>query len=166
MLTPDEMRFAMDDARRRHSAIVDLLGANDRQMLGFLQLYVALTAAAVSGGAAIVFGPASALPKALGIGLLAFAAPLVVGAVFALLAGWPSDVNLPGRDADFWLWANEDNIDFPRAFRAYMETLSEKTRSNSALNLRLARRAYIAKLLGAAAPFVALAAALIARLVG
>jgi hypothetical protein len=53
VLAPEEMRFALDDARRQHTAVVDPLAANDRQALGFLQLYVALAGGALSGGAAI-----------------------------------------------------------------------------------------------------------------
>ncbi len=150
--SPEELRFALDDARRRHSAVVDLIAANDRQALGFLQLYVALAGGALSGATAIIFSVSTTLPRALGMGLLGFAASLVLGAVLCMAAVWPSDINLPGRKPDFWIWAN--GVSAEEAYFAYLKNLEVKERQNSKLNARLSKLMLGAKLLGVAAPIV------------
>jgi hypothetical protein len=154
-LATEDLRFALDDARRRHSAVVDLLAANDRQALGFLQLYVALAGGALSGAAAIVLSPANSFPKALGYGLFGFAGPLIFGAMFCMAAVWPSNINLPGRKPDFWIWANE--VSAEQAFLEYLNNLTAKEAQNSSLNFRLSRLMTYAKMLGVAAPIVGLA---------
>jgi hypothetical protein len=155
-LATEDLRFALDDARRRHSAVVDLLAANDRQALGFLQLYVALAGGALSGGAAIVLSTTNTLPKALGYGLLGFAAPVILGAMFCMAAVWPSKISLPGRKPDFWVWANE--VTAETAYLAYLENLAVKEAQNTRLNFRLSRLMTCAKALGVAAPIIALIA--------
>lgn len=155
-LAPEDMRFALDDARRRHTAVVDLIAANDRQALGFLQLYVALAGGALSGGAAIALSSANTFPKALGYGLFGFAVPLILGAMFCMASIWPSDISLPGRKPDFWMWANE--VTGETAYLAYLENLAVKEAQNTRLNMRLSRLMLIAKAMGVAAPVVALIA--------
>lgn len=153
-LAPEDMRFALDDARRRHAAVVELLAANDRQALGFLQLYVALAGGALSGAAAIVLSTTNTLPKALGYGLFGFAMPLILGTVFCMASIWPSNISLPGRKPDFWIWANE--VTAEDAYLAYLKNLAIKEAENSCLNMRLSRLMLWAKALGVAAPIVAL----------
>lgn len=155
-MAPEDLRFALDDARRRHAAVVDLLAANDRQALGFLQLYVALAGGALSGGAAIVLSATTSLPRPLGFGLFGFALPVVIGAVFCMAAVWPSDINLPGRKPDFWKWANK--VPAEEAYMAYLDNLSVKEAQNSRLNMRLSQLMTWAKGLGVAAPIIALMA--------
>lgn len=155
-LAPEDMRFALDDARRRHTAVVDLLAANDRQALGFLQLYVALAGGALSGGAAIALATASTFPKALGYGLFGFAVPLILGAMFCMASIWPSNINLPGRKPDFWVWANE--VTAQEAYLAYLQNLSVKEAQNTRLNVKLSRLMLVAKAFGVAAPVVAIIA--------
>lgn len=162
--TAEELRFALDDARRRHSAVVDLLASNDRQALSFLQLYVALAGGALSGGAAILFSTVTSFPRPLGFGLFGFAAPVVIGAVFCMIAVWPSDINLPGRKADFWIWAND--VSSEEAYIAYLRNLAIKEAQNSDLNAKCGRFMLLAKLMGVAAPIAAIAACALAFRLG
>lgn len=149
-LAPDDLKFAIDDARRRHSAVVEIIAGTDRQALGMLQLYVALAGGALSGGAAIVFSATSSFPKILGYGLFGFAGPLILGAMFCMAALWPTTINLPGRKPDFWLWANE--VTAEEAYFAYLKNLEIKEEQNTRLNYRLSRLMLCAKGLGVAAP--------------
>jgi hypothetical protein len=147
------MRFALDDARRRHSAVVDLIAANDRQALSFLQIYVAMAGGALSGAAAILLSASNTLPRPLGFGLIGFALPVTIGAMLCMAAVWPSNISLPGRKPDFWIWANE--VTAETAYLAYLENLAIKEAQNTRLNLRLSRLMTIAKMLGVAAPIIA-----------
>jgi hypothetical protein len=154
-LGPEDLRFAADDARRRHTAVVDLILANDRHVLGFLQLYVALAGGALSGAAAILLSSASSFPRALGFGLLGFAVPIAIGAVMCMAIIWASNINLPGRKPDFWLWATDETPE--RVYTAYLKNLEIKEAANSELNTKLSRWTTIAKALGVAAPITAIA---------
>lgn len=157
-MEPEDMRFAMNDVRERHKAVVTLLADNDKQALSFLQVYVALAGAAISGGAAIVLPKSTEIPLQLGYGLLGFGVTLVIGAILCLAAVWPSDVNLPGRKADFWLWAMESDPNL--VFQRYLENLQQKEIQNSKLNARCAKLMMAAKCLGVLSPIIAFCFAL------
>lgn len=159
-LAPEDLRFAADDARRRHTAVVDLIAANDRQVLGFLQLYVALSGGALSGAAAILFATSTIFPKALGYGLLGFAAPVSIGAMICMIVVWASDINLPGRKPDFWLWAKDETPE--RTYVAYLENLALQEAKNSKLNIRLSRLTTAAKASGVLAPITGFLAGILA----
>lgn len=161
-LSPEDMRFALNDARERHKATIDLITGIDRQALSFLQLYVTLSGAALSGAGVILLASAPAYPRALGIGLLAFAMPIVAGAVLSMITIWPGDINLPGRDPDFWQWANGDLVTTEHAYRQYLDNLAVKARQNMKLNARLSNLMLAAKMAGVAAPIIGLVAAGIA----
>lgn len=161
-LAPDDMRFALNDARERHKATIDLICGIDRQALSFLQLYVTLSGAALSGAGVILLSSGSSYPRALGIGLLAFAAPIVLGAVLSIITIWPRDINLPGRDPDFWQWANGDLVATEHAYRQYLDNLAVKAKQNISLNSRLSNLMLTAKIAGVTAPIAGLGAAFVA----
>jgi hypothetical protein len=48
MLTHEQWRFAIEDARARHEAILTLIYATDRQAMSMLSLYVTLGLATAS----------------------------------------------------------------------------------------------------------------------
>ncbi|MFT4117496.1 hypothetical protein [Bradyrhizobium sp.] len=149
-LAPEDLKFAVDDARRRHAAVVDLIAASDRQSLGFLQLYVALAGGAFSGAAAILLPTVGTMPRPLGFGLLGFALPLTVGAVLCMIAVWPSNINLPGRTPNFWIWALRHEAE--EVYLAYLDNLQVKEKQNSDLNRKQGRYMLAAKIAGVAAP--------------
>ena len=49
MLESQELRYACDVAQKRHSALVDLIYNTDRMAMGFMQLYITLASATISG---------------------------------------------------------------------------------------------------------------------
>ncbi|MBR0752513.1 hypothetical protein JQ604_09970 [Bradyrhizobium jicamae] len=153
-LSVEDLRFAVNDARERHKATVDLIGRIDQQALSLLQLYVTLAGAALSGAGVILLSAQSGYPRALGFGLIGFAAPLVFGAVLCVATIWPAAVNLPGRDPDFWLWATHDGVQAQDVYRSYLEALAPKAKQNVELNLRMSRLMLVAKIAGIAAPLL------------
>ncbi len=163
-LSPEDMRFAMNDARERHKGIVDLIYAGDRQALGVLQLYIALAVASLSGAAVILLSTANTLPRPLGFGLGGFAVMIAIGAVCALITMWPSRLRLSGRDPDFWEWASHPEVTPEQSFRAYLASTEENLAINRATNDRMARAMLSAKCAGAAAPIIGAACGTIALL--
>jgi hypothetical protein len=161
-LSLDDMRFALNDARERHKATIDLIIGIDRQALSFLQLYVTLAGAALSGAGVILLSTTSNYPRALGVGLLAFAAPLLIGAILCIITIWPAKISPPGRDPDFWQWADREDISTDVAYRAYLTNLTVKAKQNDLLNVRLSNWMLAAKTAGIAAPLLGFFAAGIA----
>lgn len=151
-MTAEELRFAILDARERHKSAVETIASIDRQALSLLQLYVTLAAAALTGAGAILLNPASTYPHALGMGLTAFAVPLVTGTILCIVTIWPANISLPGRDPDFWQWADRPDIGAEVAYRAYLENLGVKVKQNEILNLRMSNWMLAAKIAGIAAP--------------
>lgn len=155
-LSTDHLQFAINDARQRHDAIVKTISTIDTQALSFLQLYVTLAGAALSGAGAILMTKVelATYPQPLGLGLAAFALPLIFGAMLAMATVWPADINLPGRNPDFWLWADEEGITADQAYRAYLQNLVDKNKQNDLLNKNMSARMMWAKICGVAAPIV------------
>jgi hypothetical protein len=160
----DDLRFGVDDARRKHQAVVDQIAAGDRQALGFLQLYIALAVASLSGAAVILLSATNALPRPLGFGLASFGLTVALGAVCTLVVMWPSKIRLAGRDPNFWQWAARDDVTPDQAFRACLEQVAEDIGINRETNDRMGRAMLAAKCLGAAAPLLGTASGLIALL--
>ena len=127
MLEPDDIRFAVADARQRHAALVDLIHNGDRMALGLMQLFVAISSAAISGAAAIHFGigsgptptPAGAPAWMMWV-LLSLGGPLAIGAALCLAALWPSQINLPGQQVNFWQWSMRPDITSAKAFETLL----------------------------------------------
>ncbi len=161
----EDLAIAIEDARVRHSALVDLVLAGDQKASALLSLYVTIGVAAASGAAAGFAG--LSIPPPLVAALLTTTLAMVAGAGFCLAALRSAPVNLPGRDAEFWLWAlDHDGVDLAHATRQYLGNLAEKGAMNRALNLRMDRDIRTALWVGVASPVAALAAAGLAALPG
>jgi hypothetical protein len=160
-LDTDDMRFALADARTRHEALIKIIADIDKQALSFLQQYVTLAGTALTGAGVILLTKAQPppYPLALGWGLVGFAACLVIGSMFAMATIWTSPVNLPGRDPDFWQWADGHGVSVDSAYRAYLKNLAAKGAQNARLNERLSNLMTWSKLCGIAAPVVGAAVA-------
>jgi hypothetical protein len=157
MLDSSDIQFACNDARIRNAAIVDLIHQGDRAALALLQFYVAVASAAISAAAAIFFTTAP-IPKAYGCTLIGIAVPLMAGALCCFVSMWGADIHLPGRKADFWLWAMKPEVEAKAAYAAYLDRLLEGQATNTALNRRMAKWLDYAKRCGVLAPFVGLVA--------
>lgn len=155
MLDNDEIRFACDDARLRNAAIVDLIHQGDRTALELAKFYIAIASAAISASAAIFFATGH-VPRVFGIVLIGLAVPLLAGAQCCFVSMWTATMHLPGRGADFWLWAMRPEVESKSVFEAYLKRLDDGHATNRALNTRMAKWLDYAKRLGVLAPFVAL----------
>jgi len=165
MLDEAGMRFAIDDARVRHKALADLIYFLDQQALRLLGLYVsvglAAAAAAITG-----FSSKSPITHAAGLALGAASICLSVGCLFCFWTMKPAAMSLPGRDAQFWLWANNDSVPHTEMFEQYLKNLDAKTTANLELNENSAIAFGRAKLCGVLAPLAALGVGVVALLLG
>lgn len=165
MLSDDDLPVAIGDARTRHAAVVDLIYFTDRQAMGLLSLYITLGVAAASG-AVVAFGKQPLLPTAVGFGLGGATITLVIGAWFCFRAMKTETINLPGRGAEFWLWANHPKVDRRAAFVQYLQNLKDKHDQNNEINRRTSRYLRNAKLCGIGVPLAALASGAVPLLCG
>ncbi|MGJ5203626.1 hypothetical protein [Bradyrhizobium sp. HKCCYLR20261] len=150
----DALKFAVDDARRRHAAVVELIMVSDRQAMGLLQLYVALAGAAGSAAATILYSASATFPPFVGWALVGFACPLAIGSFFCLKVMIGADIGLPGRKPDFWLWAHEEGVTSEEVYVTYLKELGPKEKQNTNLNYRLGNWLQWAKYCAAAAPLL------------
>jgi hypothetical protein len=157
MLESSDIEFACNDARLRNAAIVDLIHQGDRQGLALLQVYIVVAIATISAAAAI-FSTTTQAPRIMGFILFSIAVPLVAGAFCCLVSMWTADIHLPGRSAEFWQWAMRPEVETKAVYEAYLSRLLEGQRTNTALNLKMAKWLDYAKRCGVLAPFVGLVA--------
>ena len=161
MLNSDEMRFAIEDARTRHEAVVNLVNATDQQAIALLSLYVTLGLAVASGFIGSIVQPAI-VPPDFAVPLFVATAGLVAGAFMCFKTVETSKINLPGRQADFWIWADTGtDVTQEYAYRKYLENLASKQALNNDLNARTAARLALARKIGVFTPFLASVAAVI-----
>lgn len=158
MLNHDHLKFALDDARTRQAALVELIYSIERQAAGLLRLYVTLGLTSASAGTAILFGTFAA-PRAVGFGLLGVVATLLAGSWCCFRAMKSASICLPGAGAEFWEWANHEHNSFEKVAAAYLENLREKQKRDVKLNKSTASSLAMAKRLGVLTPLVALAVA-------
>lgn len=161
MLDKDELKIAVEDARARQVALVQLLYFIDTQAMNFLRTYITIEAAAVS---AIVAASASnwsfkaeLIAAALGM-LLA----LIAGSYYCFYTMRTVNITLPGRGPDFWIWGLDRAVPHDDVALEYMTALQETMQKNRAINEKSSRSLERAKLSGVLSPFVALGFGLVA----
>lgn len=162
MLEKDDWKIAVEDARVRHSAVVGLIYFTDSQAVNLLRLYVTIASASAAGAITSFASDVSALPVAVGWGLAVATLAFVTASYFCFLAMTPASINLPGRDAEFWLWAMRPDIERTEVFKAYLANLKEKTEINNSVNLCGSKYLTHAKQMGMAAPLFALVVGVLA----
>lgn len=160
-LSAEDLRFAADDARRYLQSQVDLMHANDRQAIALLQLFVALAVATLSGSAAILLGTGPALPRPLGFGLGMFGTQIALAAVCCFVVLWPADWRLPGREPEFWDWAEDHQRRPEDLLRTYLRGVKTSAALNAAVTRRVSRFMLAGKFLGSTAPLVGLGVGLL-----
>jgi hypothetical protein len=157
MLNSEELRFAIEDSRTRHEAIVALIYWTDQQAMALLALYVTLGLATAGG---FIFGitQESMLPPALLASLFAATVMLTLGALTCFYAMQTAVFNLPGRQAEFWLWADSPKIKVDDAYREYLRNLQNKHGLNDGVNFQTSLALRRARMLGVFTPVSALIA--------
>lgn len=167
MLEPDQLKFAAEDARARHTALVQLIYFTEQQATSLLRLYITLAVAAASaavagwGGQSIISGP-------LTWGLGAAAIVLIAASMQCYRAMAPAEIGLPGRGPEFWLWAlNDDGVDYKHALTTYLRNLDETINKDRETNRRAGAALKWAKRIGIgaapAAVIVGAAAVIVVR---
>lgn len=152
------IEIAVEDVREKHKALFELIRFTDQQAMALLSLYTTLAVAAASGFGASL-GSAPLLPAAAGWALLAACAAFVVGTGCALRVMWSSDIATPGREPDFWQWADGDHCGAQDVLSAYLKQMEEPIAWNRSLNRKTTRWLQAARACGIAAPVLAAAAA-------
>lgn len=155
MLDEGSWHFAIDDARRRHEAVVGLIYHLDQQAIALVSLYVSLALAAISGAVASIGIDASAA-RAIAPPLAAASASLVLGCFECFKVLDTRKVNLPGRPPEFWIWAARGDIALERAYGDYLQNLETKLKQNDEFNVISSAHIRRARQYGIAAPIVAL----------
>lgn len=148
-------RVVIEDARHRHLAVVALINAIDAQAMRLLRLYFSLGIACAAGAVSVFFAEKIALPLPLGWALLGALVCLTGGAYLCLGVMKSTPINLPGRKADFWLWALDERVGDAEVVRAYLENLKEQNRKNDDLNAALSAKFSRAKMAAVWTPIVA-----------
>jgi hypothetical protein len=150
----DLFKIAIDDARNRHKAVLDLIYFTDNQAMNLLRLYVTLALAATSAIIAS-FGSKPAITVDLAVGLSGAVAVLFYGSWQCFKAMSSASLNLPGRDPDFWIWAAENKQTPEELSLEYLKAMVEGSASNNAHNAKSAAALRKAKLAGVIAVPVA-----------
>lgn len=155
MLSEDQLRFAVEDARVRHEALIQLIYFADTQAMSLLSLFSTVGIAAGSATAA-GFATEPVIPFPIAMGLGGAALILLIGTIYCLMAMQTTRLSLPGRGAEFWIWAMHDKISAGHAFAEYFKNLEAESKRNQATNVRSASQLGKAKLCAALAPLAAL----------
>ena len=147
MLEKDDWKFALEDARFRHNALMQLIYSGDNQALVLLRLFLTMSLAA-AGGALSVFLDSWSLPIEVAYSLSAASLLLLSAAIACTFAIMGEPVNLPGRGADFWLWAADKTVEREEVFQSYLRNLNEKHQVNRRRNDKQANALLAAKIGG------------------
>jgi hypothetical protein len=156
MLNSEELRFAIQDARTRHAAIVELIYATDRQAMALLGLYITLGLASASGFVAGLNSD-SIVPAELAAALFVAVLMFFAGIMLCFRAMKLVDINLPGRTADFWIWADGPSLDATKAYREYLQELDQKHATNDKVSNYASIKLAWAKRIGLWTPMVSAA---------
>lgn len=156
MLRTEDWHFAIEDARTRHQALMNLILATDQQAMSLLALYVTLGSGAASAFVASI-GQIALIPSVFTFPLLAATVMFAFGAFSCLKVVETKKFSLPGRDAEFWLWASRDDVEAPVAYREYLTSLQVMYIANVALNNIEAVKLNYARQCGIAAPIAGVA---------
>lgn len=156
-MNPDDLRFAMEDARTHHQALLDLIYLNDQQSMSLLGHYltVAVASAAVSLATA-TDGPLVETPVALGLTVAAVV--LVLGALACFMAMQTALVPLTGEAASWWRWVARQNQDFAETAERYLARQESVAVELGKVNASAAWWLRLGRFLGPIAPVAALAA--------
>lgn len=164
-MSDEDLKFAIDDARCRHQALVSLILYTDQKAMAVFRLYVTIGIAAAAAAVAGFFESDAILVFAKW-SLTAAALSLALGAYFCFLAMTRAFINLPGRGADFWNWAVQHQIPLQQAASAYLKELETKQAANRSLNENTASHLDTAVKLGIATPVIAAVVGLLALAIG
>jgi hypothetical protein len=152
-----DTKAMLDDVRARDTALLTLILSNDRQAMALFRIYITIgsaTAVAAAAGFLETDGFASQTKWA----TLAVTMVLAVASYLCQAGMTSSEVGLPGKGGDFWLWARDEAITEETALRTYLQYAKEHQELNVRVNTRAFWTLIWAKRLGMAAPIIGLIA--------
>ncbi len=142
--------FLLQDATRRHEALVQLIYHSDRKAVQLIGTYFTLVTAVLS--ALLALSNFGRLSRPALLSLLVAAGLFFVGVLQSYRAQWTSDLSLTGRKPDFGQWARDHQIEPQEIVRTYLETVAENLEKNERLNEQMAAHLKCAYAAGLAAP--------------
>lgn len=151
-------RVIIEDVRLRHAGVVALIMAMDTRAMALLRVYVTIAVAAAAGSVGLLLSPTPSLPAPVGWALLAVVICLGVGSYLCFRVMRTTPISIPGRKADFWLWALRPDVTVAIALQAYLDNVQLKSDQNDALNAQMTRTFNRAKLAGMLSPVAAVLA--------
>ena len=116
----------------------------------------------MGAGCIAAFGSEPKLSPEFGWGIVAAEFCIAVGCIFCLRAASSAALNLPGRGAEFWLWAAHEQVTKAHATKAYLDNIAAKQALNREVNRRTAAALKRAKQAGICAPLIGTIAGLVA----
>ena len=102
----------------------------DTQAMNLLRLYLTIGAAAASAAVAGLSNSAP-IPFVTSWALLGVTAAMLLGSWFCFRAMQTSDISLPGRGSEFWVWASREDVTREAVFDSYLQNLVTETKFNS-----------------------------------
>ncbi len=165
MFKDDEWKTAIDDARQNHAAVIDLIFFTERKALGLVRLYITL-ALASAGGAVEGLSTSTLLSTSSGLGLMFASFVFGYGSWKCFRTMRISKISLPGKPAEFWLWAQDSAIEKADFVGTYLQQLHDSNQVNDELNRRMSSDLSAAMNAGLAAPVVAVSIGALAAIAG
>lgn len=161
MLEKDELKIAVEDARARQAALVQLVYFIDTQAMNFLRTYITIQAGTVSA-IAIAAGSSWSFKVPLIGSLLGLLVSTLIGSFYCFHTMRTVSITLPGRGPEFWKWGLDDEVPHDDVAVAYMDSLEETMTKNRAINEASSKALEKAKLFGMLSAFVGLGGGLVA----
>jgi hypothetical protein len=154
MLDKDELKIAIEDARARQAAVIQLQYFLDTQAMNFLRMFITIQAALVTATVAIWGGQDWTQFKAVLVGSsIGVFFALIVGTGYCFRVMRTMQVTLPGRDPNFWLWGLDKTVTHDEVAVGYMQDIEQATITHSEANEQSAHAFKLVKIWGVSAPF-------------
>ena len=113
-------KIILDDIRARDVALLNMLLATDRQAVSLFRVYVTMAAALVSAAVAGVLKQGHTVDVWLTSGVVIAASGLALACWLCIRAIRTAQVGMPGKGAEFWLWARREDVNEDVALDAYL----------------------------------------------
>jgi cytochrome c biogenesis protein CcdA len=151
--TSDEVaKQAIQDTARYEEQLVKLILFHDDRALRVLSVYVPVIIALIA--TAVALKQTDKLTLYIGCMIAGTALSFFVGCICAFCVVWTAPIYLPGRQAPFWKWAIENDIDLRTAAIAFIDQAAYMTAQNYRHSNKAAAYLTKAYTFGVAAPFV------------
>jgi hypothetical protein len=146
-----DLKIVFDDVRGRDAALLNVILAGDRQAVALFRVFVTLVVALVSATIAASLSTTVSLTWGMVTGAILAIAGLCAACWQCIRAIRTANMALPGKRAEFWIWARREDIDEETAVNTYLEQSREAQDTNHKVNTQSAASLKLAKLMAVAA---------------